>query len=89
MENWPCGPAAAVERDFSSISSSCQNLAHHFPRHIGQAEIAAAEAERKTFMIDAEAMQDRRVQVVDVDWVVREVVAVVVGAAVQDARASA
>ena len=40
---------------------------HYFAGDVGQAEVAAAEAEGQAFVVDAQAVQDRGVQVVDVD----------------------
>ncbi len=53
--------------------------------HVGQPEVAALELERELRVVDAQAVQDRGVQVVDVDRVFRDVVAEVVGLAVGDA----
>ena len=50
--------------------------------HVGQAVVAALELERQPRVVDAEQVQDRRVQVVDVDAVLGDVVAEVVGLAV-------
>ena len=57
------------QRVDDSIISSRQNLLHHLPVHIGQAVIAAAEAEGQAFMIQSHEVQDRGVQVMDVDFV--------------------
>ena len=54
-------------------------------RHVGQAEVAALEAVGEPRVVDAQAVQDRGVEVVDVDGVSDDVVAVVVGLAVGDA----
>jgi len=37
--------------------------------HIGQTEIATLEAVRQLFVIEAQLMQQRRVEVMDVDFV--------------------
>ena len=47
--------------------------------HIGEPEITALGPEGQPFMIDAEAMENRGVEVVDVNAVVHEVVGEVVG----------
>jgi len=44
-----------------------KNVPHNFPVHIGQAEVAAAVSIRQPFMIDSHEMQNRRVQIVDVN----------------------
>ena len=64
-----------------------QNLRHHIPADVRQPEMAALELVGQLLVVDAQAVQDRGVQVVDVDRVVDDVVAEVVGLAVGDARA--
>ena len=51
---------------------------------VGQAVVAALELVRQPRVVDAQAVQDRGVQVVDVDRVLGDVVAEVVGLAVGD-----
>ena len=55
---------------------------HHLARHIGQAVVAARVAVGEPLVVDAEQVQDRGLQIVDVDGVLDDVVAEVVGAAV-------
>ena len=50
--------------------------------HVGQAVVPALVLERQPGVVDAQAVQDRGVQVVDVDRVRGDVVAEVVGRAV-------
>ena len=57
--------------------------------HVGQAEVAAGVAVGQPLVIEAQQVQDRRVQVVDVDLVLDGVVAVVVGRAVAEAALDA
>ena len=52
-----------------------QQLFDDLAVHVGQAVVAALELERQPGVVDAQAVQDRGVQVVDVDAVVRDVVA--------------
>ena len=59
-----------------------QNLSHDPPVHVGQPVVAALELEGQPRVVDAEQVQDRGVQVVDVDRVGGDVVAEVVGLAV-------
>ena len=59
---------------------------HHLAVDVGQAEVAAGVAVGELGVVEAEQVQDRGVQVVDVDLVLDGVVAVVVGLAVDDAR---
>ena len=47
--------------------------------HVGQAHVAAAEAEGQPRVVDAEQVQHRGVQVVDLDLVLDRLVAVLVG----------
>ena len=54
--------------------------------HVGEAEIAALETISQPFVIQAEAVQDRRVEVVDVNRILDDVVAVIVGRTVGDPR---
>src|SRR5262249_18031675 len=55
----------------------------------GEADVEALELVRQTLVVDAEAVQDRRVQIVNVHGVVDDVVTKVVGLAVDDARLDA
>ena len=56
---------------------------------VGQAEVAALEAVRQPLVVQAQAVEQRRVEVVDVNGVADDVVAVVVGVAVGDPRLDA
>lgn len=51
----------------ASVSPSRQDLPYHIPMHIGQPIVPPAEAKRQAFVIESHEMQDRGVQVVDVD----------------------
>lgn len=66
------------------------SLREHFlndsPVDIRQPELPALELERQPFMIDPEKMQDRRLQVVNVNAALGHVEAEVVGAAMRMAR---
>ena len=57
----------------------------HDSMDVGQPEVAALKLEGQLRVVDAQAVQDRGVQVVHVDRILRDVVAVVVGLAVGDA----
>ena len=50
---------------------SGEQVLHHMPVDVGQAEIAAGVAVGEPFVVEAEQVQDRGVQVVDVDGLVR------------------
>ena len=67
-------------------SPLCQYPLHHFAMHVGQPHVAAAEAVGQPLVVDAEQVQHRGVQVVDLDLVLDGVVAVLVGRAVDRAR---
>ena len=53
--------------------------------HVGQPVVPSLVPERQLGVVDAQAMQDRGVQVMDVDGIAGDVVAEVVGRAVSDA----
>ena len=59
-----------------------QNRLDHFPRHIRQPEIAPLELIRQPLVIDPQAMQNRRLQIVHMHRIFGDVVAVIVGLAV-------
>src|SRR6185436_16526470 len=58
-----------------STLCSRQELLHDLSVHIGQPIVAALETEREPFVVDSQQMQERRVEVVDVDAVRHDVVA--------------
>ena len=66
-----------------------QNRPDDLAADVGQAEIAAGMAERQPLVVEAQEMQDRRLQVVDVDRVFDDVKPEVVGRAVDNARLDA
>ncbi len=63
---------------------SGQDLLDHRAMHVGQAMVPALVLEGQPGVVDAQAVQDRGVQVVDVDGISDDVVAEVVGGAVGD-----
>ena len=67
-------------------NGSRQNPTHHLAVNIGQPEIAPLKTIRELFVIDAQAMENGRVLIVNVHRVLDDVVAVVVRFAVGDAR---
>src|SRR5215510_111018 len=75
---------------FSSCSS--QYLFHHFAVNIGEPVVAALEAERQFGVVEAQAVHERRLQVVNVNHVLRgleaEFVALAVRVAGLDAAAA-
>ena len=54
--------------------------------HVGQAVLAAFEFERQLFVIDAHTVQDRGVQIVNMDRIVRNIVREVVRSPEGDSR---
>ena len=58
------------------------------PCNVGQAVVAALEAEGQAFVVEAEQVQDRGLQVVDVDLVLGDREAELVGLAVASSRPS-
>src|SRR5262249_30961677 len=64
---------------------SPQNLPHHIAVHIRQPEVAALVAEDEAGVVDPQAVEDSGVEIVDVDGITDDVVAVIVGFAVADA----
>ena len=72
-------------RMHSQEASSGDDLIDHPPSHIGQAKVPARIPIRQPFVIQSEQMQDRRVQIVHVDFVLNGVMAILVGLAVADA----
>src|SRR6266516_2798617 len=67
------------------VFDSRQNVSYDVAFDVGQAKIAAGVAVREALVVEAEEVQNRGVQVVDVDLVLGGVIAVVVGAAVAQA----
>ena len=65
-----------------ALAMSPQYLAHHIPIHIGEPEIASAVEVGEGFVIDSHEMKQRRVEVVDVDFVFDCVVTEIVGRSV-------
>ena len=51
-----------------------KNILHHMPVHVGQPVVAALVLVRELRVVDAQQVQDRRLQVVDVDGAGREFV---------------
>ena len=57
---------------------SGQHGLHHFSVHIRQAESSSLMLEGQAFMVEAHAVQDRRIQIVNVHRILNDVVSVVV-----------
>ena len=58
-----------------------QNIGHGFGTlfHSGQTHVESLDAVRESFVVDPHAMQDRRIQVIDVHRILGHVVAKVIG----------
>ena len=67
------------KKDWQSVSLSRQNLIHNASMHIGKAEVATKVSPSEACVVDAQQMQHRGVEVVDVDLAVHNAVAHVVG----------
>ena len=61
---------------------SRQNLVDHSTMHVGQSEVAAGLMKGEPFVIQAEQVQDRGLQVMDVDRILGDVEAEFVGGSV-------
>ena len=51
---------------------------------IGEAEIAPLKTKRQSLVIDPEAFQDRGIQIVNMNWILHDVVAVIIGRTITD-----
>ena len=61
-----------------------ENFAHHLTVHVGQPEVSAGVMERELFVVEAEQVQNRRLQIVDVNGINRDVKAKLVRLAVDN-----
>ena len=68
---------------------SRENRLHHLPMHIGQPEVAPGVAVRQLRVVEAEQVQDRRVQIMHVDLLLDGLVAELVGGAINRAALDA
>ena len=68
--------------NFQVVQRSRDDFVDDFSMHIGQAHVSSAPAEGEAFMVDAQQVQHRGVKVVHLDAVFDDLVAVVVGGAV-------
>jgi hypothetical protein len=50
-----------------------QDIPHHLPVDIGEAEIAAGVVEGQLLVVEAEAVQDGGLEVMHMDWVFNHV----------------
>ncbi len=68
---------------------SLHNIFYHVSMHVGETIVTPLEAVGETFMVDAEAVQDRGVKVVNMHRILCNVVAVVVGSPIGEAGVDA
>src|SRR5207245_2506207 len=73
-------------KSLAGKSRSGENAPDNFAVYVGEAEVPTLETECQPLVVDAQAVQQRRLQVVDVHRVADDVVAVVVRRAVHNAR---
>ena len=65
-------------------SGLSQDFVDYFAVHVGEAEISPLKAECQSLVINSQASQDRGVQIVYVDRILNDVVAVVIRRAIAD-----
>ena len=70
-----------TQLSIDDLDISSQQLTHHIPMHVRQTKIAALKTVGQLGVVEAEQVQDRGVQVVDVDFVGGRVEAELVGLA--------
>ena len=63
-----------------------QNLTHRLPMYIGQTVMSSLKFERQLCMIDTKAMHNCRVQIVDVDRILGDVVRKIIGRTIRNTR---
>src|SRR5205823_5163039 len=80
-----CGVKPRVESAEPGDSSSRQDGMDDLAVYVRQPHVAAAEAHRQALVVDAQEVQQRRVQVVDLHLVLHRLVAPLVGGPVGDA----
>ena len=80
---------AEVGGRFGQPFPLCENVLNYLAGHVGEPEVTALESVGEPGVVDAEQVQNRRLEIVRVDWVLRDVVAEVVGRAVGHAAADA
>jgi hypothetical protein len=56
-----------------------QQLLHHVPMDVGEAKVAALETVGQAFVIKAKQVQEGRVQIVNIDWILLHIPAHLVG----------
>ena len=71
-----------VEREDLIAEPLRQNCLHHIPGHIGQAKVPSGISEDQAFVIQAQQVENRRVQVMNMHFVLHRAKAMIIGCAV-------
>jgi hypothetical protein len=79
---------AAHDEAFDGAWRSRQNPLHWLAGHVGQPEIAALQAIGRSRAVDAQQVQECRLEIERIDGVVNDVVAKLVGRLARDAAAN-
>ena len=77
---------SASTRSITRNDESCENLFDNLTMNISQAMVTALILERQPLVVDSQTVQQSRVQIVDVDRVLDDVVAVIIGFTHRDSR---
>ena len=64
----------------------CQDILDDLAVHISQAEIASLMPECQLLVINAQAMQDRGIKIMDMNRILGHVIAKIIGLAINDSR---
>src|SRR5262245_65242797 len=80
----PCARAWCAYWNVPSLGSR-QELSHYLARHIGESEVAALEAVDEAGVVESEEVEDRCLKIMDVDGILGNAEAEVVGSAEGDA----
>src|SRR5262249_50044326 len=86
---WSWHPSPQARHELPHKDALRQDASDDAAGNVGQSEVAPLEAVSQPLVVDSEEVQNRRVEVVDVDRVLHDVVAEVVGLAPGDARLDA
>ena len=65
---------------------SRDDVVNDFPVHVGQPEVAALVAIRQAFVVEPHQVQDRGMQIVEMDLIPDRIISVLVGLAVTESR---
>src|SRR5215467_6268316 len=82
----PGRPTISTIRCFTPLS---EDLLRHYAGDVGQPEVAATEAVGQLLVIEAEQVENRGVEIVNVHPVLHRVIADIIGRSVNEARLDA